>query len=443
VNKEDDFYLEIHSPDNPLDRGFQGLEELLLIIESLDESWRPDRIFSGRRKRKYSRQILWRHLEEMAVGPWIAFTLDRTKPPDVSVRLNFQQEQKPDRLSLELRVSPFSLVSEEHLTNTYAERILGLVRAFAQRYPISHGLGHSWVDYCMGIDLNAEKLFDRSSVREEYWLSVYGPRLLNQFGRDQVLSTPASLIETLPGGSVLLLTRPTPADFDSEEARQAQARALVHLRPELKLETTLETLRQRSRVFVPIPVLFDEDVADILQKKVAFEGLENKRRMVERFNLYRPPPVSEWMPAARVPASDVEDVKQAIDTYERLYAEQLIALMHSQQVPEVMEGSLEALPAVDFALWHRGWGERFTVDEKEALIPALGAWLGMYLVSALGGQWVPRRKLEETAVRVGDRAWLPFLRARHALEHGDAPLDSSCSQFFRQAQRLTKPRTSG
>lgn len=238
---------------------------------------------------------------------------------------------------------------------------------------------------------------------------------------------------------MLLLTRPTPADFDSEEARQAQARALVHLRPDLKLEATLEALRERSRVFVPIPVRFDEDVADILHKKVAFEGLENKRRVVERFNLYHPPPVSEWMPAEQTPPPDVEDVKQAIDTYERLYAEQLVALMHSQQVPEATEGTLEALAAVDFALWHLGWGERFTAEEKEALIPALGAWLGMYLVSALGGQWVPRRKLEETAVRVGDRAWLPFLRARHALEHGEAPLDYSCSQFFRQAQRSIRP----
>ncbi|WP_232536831.1 hypothetical protein [Cystobacter fuscus] len=238
---------------------------------------------------------------------------------------------------------------------------------------------------------------------------------------------------------MLLLTRPTPADFDSEEARLAQARALVHLRPELKLETTLDTLRQRSRVFVPIPVHFDEDVADILHKKIAFEGLENKRRLVERFNLYHPPPVLEWLPAEQAPPPDVEDVKQAIDTYERLYAEQLVALMHSQQVPEATEGTLEALAAVDFALWHLGWGKRFSAEEKEALIPALGAWLGMFLVSALGGQWVPRRKLEESAVRVGDKAWLPFLRARHALGHGEAPLDYSCSQFFRQAQRSIRP----
>ena len=48
---------------------------------------------------------------------------------------------------------------------------------------------------------------------------------------------------------------------------------------------------------------------------------------------------------------------------------------------------------------------------------------------------MPRRKLEEAAVIVGDKASLPFLRARHALNGLDAPLDYSCTQFFREAQR--------
>jgi hypothetical protein len=61
-------------------------------------------------------------------------------------------------------------------------------------------------------------------------------------------------------------------------------------------------------------------------------------------------------------------------------------------------------------------------------------------VNQLGGRWVPRRKLEEAAVIIGDRAWLPFLRARHALEGVDAPLDFSGTQFFREAQRHASRR---
>jgi hypothetical protein len=56
----------------------------------------------------------------------------------------------------------------------------------------------------------------------------------------------------------------------------------------------------------------------------------------------------------------------------------------------------------------------------------------------LGGRWVPRRNWEESMVVVGDRAWLPFLRARHALQGREAPLDYSCTQLFRVAQRLAR-----
>jgi hypothetical protein len=244
-------------------------------------------------------------------------------------------------------------------------------------------------------------------------------------------------MEALPGGTTLWLTRPTPADFDSEEARLAQSRALVHLRPELSLDSTLAVLRQRSLVFSPIPIEFDPDVADILMWEVEFRGLAQKREAVESFNRYRPPPVSEWRPASQAPTPDVDDVKAAINTYERLYAEQLVALFHTD-VPQGMEGTLEALPRLDWHLWHSGWAKNLSHEQRETLVPALGAFLGRYLVEVLGGRWQPRRKLDEASVVVGNRAWLPFLRARHALQSSEAPLDFSGSQLFRTAQRLAQ-----
>ncbi|WNG22200.1 hypothetical protein F0U63_26500 [Cystobacter fuscus] len=438
-NSEDKFWLHLYSPAYPVEQGVKGFEKILEFIGSMEVGGSLDTLLSGRRRRKYSREAVREVFLEQSAEGHTSFALECSNAPWMGLWISLSEKERSGRLFVSVNLAPFSIVRQPGAIEDYTRRILSWVRNFASLLPVTYGFGHSSTDFSMGTNLLAEDPFAPYRVDEVYWLNVYGPQMVSELGREHVLSTPASVVEELPGGSVLLLTRPTPADFDSEEARQAQARALVHLRPELKLETILETLRERSRVFVPIPVHFDEDVADILHRKVAFEGLENKRRVVERFNLYRPPPVSEWLPAEQAPPPDVEDVKQAIDTYERLYAEQLVALMHSQQVPEATEGTQEALAAVDFALWHLGWGERFTAEEKEALIPALGAWLGMYLVSGLGGQWVPRRKLEEAAVLVGDRAWLPFLRARHALEHGEAPLDYSCSQFFRQAQRSTQP----
>jgi hypothetical protein len=162
--------------------------------------------------------------------------------------------------------------------------------------------------------------------------------------------------------------------------------------------------------------------------------LDKKRQEIERLNRYRPPPPSEWLPAREAPTSDVPDVAEAIRLYEHQYAEQLAALLH--EVPSVMGASPESLPEIDYFLWWRGWGPRLPTAEKELLITSMGAYLGMLLVHKLGGRWVPRRNLDEAAVIVGGRAWLPFLRARHHVQSRQAALDCSLTQFFRQAQRL-------
>ena len=433
-NRTDDLIVNFSSSTNPLDRGFEGLEDLLEPIEALGLGLTPNRIFSGKRKRKYSRQTLWAHLNEMTAGSWTAVTLDSTVNPAISFQLQFQAGDMPERFEMELRINPMALTQEPQQADGLARHLTDLVRALAQRFPLSRGFCHSCIDHYMGQDRpSAEQ--PGLLYKEVYWLNLYGRNLVDALGRERVLSTPASHLEELADGSVLFLTRPTPADFDSEEARLAQARALVHLHLELEFDTVLAELRRRSLAFSPIPITFDEDVADILLRKVEFRGLMNKRWDVERFNAYHPPPVSEWVPADQAPPPDVDDVNQTIETYEGLYAEQFVALMHSEKVRHVMEGALEALPEVDFAFWHRGWGE-MDADEKEAMLPALGAWLGMKLVYPLGGRWVPRRNLEETLVVVGSRAWLPFLRARHALQSRDAPLDFSCTQLFRQARRF-------
>jgi hypothetical protein len=442
-NKQDDFFLHLYSPSTPLEPGHEGLDAMLDFVESLDAQLRPDRV-SLSRQRKYSRQLVHEKLYECRMMASTDIFLARSRPPDESLWLRTLDNGAEDsRFIVELTLKPFSTVREEGPREEYAHRFVSLVRSFAQRFPISYGLAHSYTDFSLGGDPHRTSTRQPKRVYEAYWLNVYGPRMVEEIGRERLMSVPTVHVEQLPGGAVMWLTRHTPADFDSEEARVAQARALVHLRPELKLEETLATLRQRSLVFTPIPVEFDEDVADILWLKVEALGLPERRRNVERFNSYRPPPVTEWLPAAEVPASDVDDVRREIDIYEGALCKRLIAWFH-KEVPALVKGTVEALPQLDYHLWRSGKGRRSTPGEgstdedKERLIPMIGALLGLHLVHALGGRWVPRRKLEESAVVVGDRAWLPFLRARHALQERDAPLDYSCSQLFRVAQRLAR-----
>jgi hypothetical protein len=442
-NKSDSFFLDVLSPINPLTRGFDGLEPFLDVIESLDEELRPDEVYflSGRRRVKYSRQILNRRFSDTG-GPLplgvhtTTIIMGRSRPPNSTVDLGGTTSQDEVFCSFHLGVKPFSFVREAGRAAYWAEHFLSVVRALASLLPLSHGVGHSRADFWLSTDPRVKDHIATPRVQEAFWLNIYGPQMVEEVGRQRLLSTPCTHMEELPHGAVLWLTRPTPADFDSEEARLAQARAIVHLRPELSLDSILAALRKRSLEFVPIPLEFDPDVADILRKEVEFQGvLGGMREHVERFNRYRPPPVSEWLPASQAPAPDVDNIQAAIDTYDGLYAEQLIALFHSK-VPEVMDGTPEALPRLDWNLWKERWGKNINHEQREILVPALGAFLGRCLVDLLGGRWVPRRKLEEASVIVGDRAWLPFLRAQHAINGLDAPLDYSCTQLFRVAQRL-------
>jgi len=439
-NKSDEFMLDLYSPLNPFDRGFEGLEPVLEVIESLEPELRPDKL-SLKRDLKYSRQMLRKRFHETVFGGSVrSLMLVRSKPPEGRLTLTGAVRDHGPEFSVSLHLRPFAFFREPGQAEKRAEHLLTLVRAMAAHLPLSLGRGHSFVDLCMGPDPHVKDTSPDRPIYEVFWLNIFGPHMVERIGRQRLLSTPCALMEELPGGAFLWLTRPTPADFDSEEARLAQARALVHLRPELSLESTLATLRQRSLVFTPIPIQFHPDVAEILSREVDIRGLKHKRQNVELFNHYRPPPVSEWIPASECPPPDVDNVSVRIATYTNRSAEELIALFHTP-VPAVMDGTLEALPRLDWHLWHNRWGKDITQDQRVTLMTALGAWLGRYLVNLLGGRWVPRKNIFESAVIIGDRAWLPFLRAYRGLSGLDAPLDYSCTQFFREAQRLSRQHT--
>ena len=434
-NKSDILDFELFSGVNPFDRRHEGLAEVLDVVESVDEELRPGRIsFERSRKPKYSRQLMHESFAEFQFMEHTSFFLECARVPDAYFDIHGSTDDQGSVFSLTLRIIPFAWCRESGKEEERAAGLVSLVRTLASRLPLSYGMAHSDTDNLLDTDPEHPGPCVPLQVEQMHWLNVYGPQLVETLGRERVLSTPAFLVEELPHGAVLVLTRPTPVDFASEEARRAQARALVHLRPDLKLEDVLSTLHRRSLAFTPIPIQFHPDVAAILLQELEFEGLFQQRQLVERYNPYHPPPVSEWLPATQQPWPDVPDIQAAIDIYEGTYTEQLLALLH-REVPSVMDRSPESLPRMDWNSWRMARGWRF-LDEKSTRVIPLGAYLGMLLVKELGGKWVPRRDLDETAVVVGDRAWLPFLRARHYLQGRDAPLDFSLTQLFREAARL-------
>jgi hypothetical protein len=336
-----------------------------------------------------------------------------------------------------LEVQPLSVFAE-------AERCLkfvDMVRAWASHYPVDgYASAHSAADRELagsphfGRDTQTAIRDGFDKVYEVSWLNVFGPKLVESVGRERMLATPAHRVEALPNGAVLLVTWPTAADFASDEARVAQARAHVHLRPELDFSTVLRTLRERSATLAPVEPRFYPDVAPLLSRVVDQLSLGERQRRIAELNAYQPPEPEEWLPADSALPSDVESPDRVRESYGDL-AEQLVALLHTN-VPSVFQETPESLTDVDSRFWFENFPEVFEREKiDEHAVPAVGAYLGEVLVRNLGGQWIPRKKLGEAQVLVGDRVWLPMVRAHRYMRSRQALLDYSLTQLYRVAAR--------
>jgi hypothetical protein len=160
---------------------------------------------------------------------------------------------------------------------------------------------------------------------------------------------------------------------------------------------------------------------------------ERQRRIAE-LNAWQPPEPEEWRPADSALPPDVENPESALEHYSSL-AELLVALLHTE-VPSVFDATPESLTDADFYFWREEFPTsrlREAIDERA--VPAIGAYLGKVLVRNLGGQWIPRQRLEEAQVLVGNRVWFPFVRARHYMRSRQALLDFSLTRLYRVAER--------
>jgi hypothetical protein len=417
-------------PQTELER---GLAPFLLALEQYAGDWMPT-LVKGKRRRKYSREAVWKALAEERDEYSSIIGLFRGDSPAVSLALSVGLASPQSKLRINLDIQPLTFFAETERCRQFVD----MVRAWALHYPTPYAIAHGVADElltdypCFGRDEKTWKRDGVDKVYEVFWVNVFGPKLVETVGRERMLSTPAHRVEALPDGSILLVVWPTAADFARDEARVAQARALVHLRPELDFATVLATLRERSATLAPVEPRFPPDVAPLLSRVVDETLISQRQRKIAEFNEKPPSEPEEWLP---VPLpSDVADEEQARRHYGTL-AEGLVALLHTD-VPSVFKGKPESLTDVDFHFWRKDflkWFDRWRVDEL--VVPAAGAYLGQVLVEHLGGEWIPRQKLEEAQVRVGERVWLPFLRARRYLRTPQTLVDFSLTQLYRAAER--------
>ncbi|HZH74643.1 MAG TPA: hypothetical protein VEY88_01340 [Archangium sp.] len=411
------------------------LEPFLHALETHADGWMPD-VVNGKRQRKYAHPSFWKALAERRDENTTGLGLYRTKWPALDMSLSLWYPPLPPKLGIFINVKPLSFFAEAERCHHFLE----MVRAWASRYPVMHAVAHSSDDLILagspnfGRDDEAEYRDGFDRIYEVFWLNVFGPKLVEAVGRERMLSTPAHRVEELPNGSILLVTWPTVADFASKEARLAQARAHAHLRPDLDFDTILRSLHERSARLAPVEPRFHPDLVPLLSQVVDRAASHERQRRIAELNAWHPPEPEEWRPADSALPPDVDNLEHALEQYS-LYAEHLVALLHSQ-VPSVFDATPESLTDADFYFWREEFPTsrlREAIDEHA--VPAIGAYLGEVLVRNLGGRWIPRQKLEEAQVLVGNRVWFPFVRARHYMRSRQSLLDCSLTYLYRVAQQ--------
>lgn len=438
--RKDTLDVALFMAQNPLAQSAEGIVPLLLAIDAYANGLRPDQIV-GRTAVPYSHAAFKRFVAQQKGRSKVVVDLIRNEDPEVLYELSFV-ENEPINFWLRI-VVPFSYFSVQEHAETRSRALIELVRALAETCPAAYGYAHSKGDLALGSDPHASDPFAPKEVYEIYWLNVYGAEMVRKLGRERVLSTPASHLEELPDGSVLLLTRPTPADYASEQSRVAQASAMAHLQKNVTFEAALGTLRARSATLAPVERNWAPEIADLLELTLDSISYSLREQEAARLNQYRPPKVSEWCPRDDLLPSDVDDPDETATLYSELYAERLVALLH-KEVREIMENSPESLPRIDYHFWHFDYPATFRREDIESdLVPAIGAYIGDLMVSHLGGRWVPRQNIDESQIVIGDRVWLPFLRARHYVQTKQSALDYSLTQFYRVAAQTLVRSGSG
>ncbi|MFY0581574.1 hypothetical protein ACN28S_51485 [Cystobacter fuscus] len=435
LKKEDYLRLDFVGTFDPQVALESELKPFFQVLEECADGWMPD-VVEGKRRRKYSHTAIWTALEEVRGDRSMSIGLYRTKWPALDMTLRLYFLPLPSEVNVTIEVKPLSVFTEVERCHRFVE----MVRDWASRYPVSYVSAHSVADDQLagapnfGRDMQTAIRDGFDKIYEVFWLNVFGPKLVEAVGRERMLSTPAWRVEELPNGAVLVVTWPTAADFASDEARLAQARAHAHLRPDLDFDTVLRTLRERSATLAPVEPRFHPDVAPLLSRVVDSVAIHERQRKISELNVWRPPEPEEWLPANAALPSDVVDPERARAHYRSL-AEHLVALLHTK-VPSVFKATPESLTDVDYQFWHEEFPRVFEREKIDALaVPAMGAYLGEVLVRHLGGEWIPRQKLEEAQVRVGDRVWLPFVRAWRAMRTCQSLLDFSLTQLYRVAER--------
>ena len=310
----------MYMADNPLVSGDVNIDQILEMFRLYAHEFMPQRVsVSHSRWRKYSQEAV-KQLLAKSDPERVALYIERTEDPKVTYYFSFLRKsaflRKSTPLGLRLEIElPLDFFDHPDHGEQRVQHFVSLITALADLLHPLYGYAHHQADFMLGTDPHVRDQFGPIGVYEIHWLNIYGKTLVEQLGRDRVLSTPSFHCEELAGGGVLFLSRSTPLDCTSDEARIAQASALAHLRSDVTSEQALAMLRERSVTLFPSKANWDPDMVDLFELTQNVFSFEESLHRAVQLNTYCPPEVSEWLPLDKLLPPDVEDVGEDIERY--------------------------------------------------------------------------------------------------------------------------------
>ncbi len=384
---------KMYIADNPLVSGDVSIDQILEVLHLHANEFMPQRVSAGKASQKYSLEAVKRVLAKQNSENLVFFYLRRTEDPEVTYGFDFMRKRTPG-LELEIELPLDSFDHPDH-GEERVQHFVSLVSALAHLLHPLYGYAHNRADFVLGKDPHVRDQFASIGVYEIYWLNIYGKELVEQLGRERVLSTPCFRCEELAGGGVLFLSRPTPLDYASDEARVAQASALAHLRSDITSEQALAMLLERSVTLFPSKANWDPDMVDLFELTQNVFSFEEGLRRAVQLNTYRPPEVPEWLPLDKLLPPD-GNVGEDIERY-TAYAQSFTGWFGTQ-IKKKIDFSPGWLHHVDAHFWATTSTPSMPHSQY---LPYVGAYLGEIILRHLGGRWVPRENIEE----ITDSRW--------------------------------------
>lgn len=232
-----------------------------------------------------------------------------------------------------------------------------------------------------------------------YWMTLFGPQLVEHFGRERIANLPVRRVLDLGSGAdtgaggLGIMLRDNPYEPAKSERLQRDAEVMKLLGEEYFFNAA-----SPDKECSPVPSVTRGGVESV--------SIGTKQEPQPKFSL-------EDLKKVSVPDAKGQPITDLADL-----AEMLVVFLQGE-VNEADEYSRAALEAIDSHFAQHPQLKEYKPEHlNKEFLPALGAYLGEVLVRNLKAKWVVGEPLPQSTVKLGDTEVSPFEVAYRSVYEG-------------------------